>query len=126
MNVGIDIVEIERIKNLYEKFGERFLKRVFTDNEINYCFSRKNVFHSLAGRFAIKEAVLKALGIGMTSGFSFKDIEVINVNKGKPVVILNGKLKELLNNREIEISISHSEHYAVGICIIWYNLNNKK
>ncbi|MEO0203222.1 MAG: holo-ACP synthase [candidate division WOR-3 bacterium] len=126
MNVGIDIVEIDRIKRLYERFGKKFLERIFTDNEISYCFSRKKVFHSLAGRFAIKEAVLKALEIGMTSGFSFKDIEVINVDKGKPIVILSNKLKYLLNGRNIEISISHSENYAIGICIIWYNLNNAK
>lgn len=119
MNVGIDIVEVERIKKLYEKFGDKFLNRIFTENEINYCFSRRNSFHSLAGRFAIKEAVLKALEIGMTSGFSFKDIEVLNIDKGKPIVILNGKLKEMLGNRKIEISISHSENYAVGICIIY-------
>jgi holo-[acyl-carrier protein] synthase len=119
MNVGIDIIEVERIKKLYEKFGDKFLNRIFTENEINYCFSRKNTFHSLAGRFAIKEAVLKALGIGMTSGFSFKDIEVLNIDKGKPIVILNGKLKELLGSRKIEISISHSQNYAIGICIIY-------
>jgi len=119
MNVGIDIVEIERIKKLYERFGDRFLNRVFTENELNYCFSRKNKFHSLAGRFAVKEAVLKALEIGMTSGFSFKDIEIINVNKGKPVVKLYGKLKELLGERKIEISISHSDNYAIGICVIY-------
>lgn len=121
MSLGIDIVEVKRIENLYRKFGEKFLHRIFTDNEINYCFSRKNSFHSLAGRFAIKEAVLKALGIGMTSGFSFKDIEVINLERGKPIVILNGKLKEMLGNRKIEISISHSDNYAIGVCVI-YNL----
>ncbi len=119
MSLGVDIVEVERIRKLFQKFGERFLGRIFTTNEINYCFSRKNSFHSLAGRFAVKEAVLKALGIGMTSGFSFRDIEVLNVEKGRPIAILNGKLKEYLGNRKIEISISHSDHYAVGICIIY-------
>ena len=55
----------------------------------------------------------------MTSGFSFKDIEILNIDKGKPIVILNGKPKELLGSRKIEISISHSQNYAVGICIIY-------
>ncbi len=118
MSIGIDIVEVERIRNMHERLGKRFLERIFTPLEIEYCFSRRNSYQSLAGRFAVKEAVLKALGIGMSHGFRWKDIEVVNEKSGKPNVKLYGKLKQLLGSRHIEISISHTENYAVAVCII--------
>lgn len=109
--IGVDIVSIERIKKVYEKFGKKFLERVFTEREINYSFSHSNPFPHLAGRFAGKEAVIKALG--KPQGLIFKDIEIINNSNGSPEVLLK-KTK----NRKIFLSISHENTYAVAFALV--------
>ncbi len=105
MEVGVDIEEIERVKNAYKKWEDRFLNRIFSKNEIDYCFKKKDPFPSLTGRFCSKEAVIKVYG----GGLSFKDIEVINEASGKPTVFVKGK------KSNIKISISHSKLYAVAV-----------
>ncbi len=105
MEVGIDIEEVERVKNAYKKWNNRFLDRVFSKSEIEYCFRKKDPFPSLTGRFCSKEAVIKVYG----GGLSFKDIEVLNEAGGKPVVFVKGK------RSDIKLSISHSKLYAVAL-----------
>ncbi|MBN2365691.1 MAG: holo-ACP synthase [Calditrichaeota bacterium] len=116
-SVGVDIVEIDRIENLLEKYGEKFLKRIFSEKEIAYC-SKKKDRGSYAARFATKEAVFKATGLGLGKGMTWKDIEVINDEKGKPSVRLYGKTAEMLNNTKVHLSISHSRDAAVAMVIV--------
>lgn len=120
--IGTDIIEISKIKNIYKKWGNKVLRKVFTDSEIKYCNSIKDKFHSLSARFAAKEAVLKAIGIGLNSGFRWKDIEIVKEKSGKPEVKFRGKIKILLKSLKlsnIEISVSHSDDFAVAVAIIW-------
>ena len=94
---GIDIVRIARIKEISEKWGDRFLKRVFTENEISYCYQKRNPYGSLAVRFAAKEALIKAIGSEIP--VSFTDMEVTNSSTGKPALKVNGKLEAFLQKQ---------------------------
>lgn len=115
IKTGIDIIEVSRIRKNIEKYGEKFLHRVFTENEITYCES-KNVqkFQSYAGRFAAKEAVFKALSDDVDNKFEieWKDIEILNDESGKPRVFLHGKLEKI--SCYLDVSISHVESMAVA------------
>jgi holo-[acyl-carrier protein] synthase len=116
--IGIDIVKIERMKNVVIKWGERFLKRVFTTSEISYCFQKREPYLSLAVRFAAKEALVKAIGTAVP--VSLKDIEVMNMESGKPCINVNGKLKEIFNVESIKkahLSLSHEHDYGVA-CVV--------
>ena len=115
---GTDIIEIERIQNIIEKHGEKFLKRVFTDKEIEYCESKKNQrYQSYAARFAAKEAAYKALSEYIDFKYSWKDFEVQNDINGKPSLKLNFKL---LNFESIVISLSHCKEYAVAMVVVTF------
>ena len=119
---GTDIIEIARIKDAIEK--ERFKERVYTEKEIEYCES-KNVqkYQSYSGRFAVKEAIFKALSTLIKDKYKIKwtDFEIINDKEGKPNVQINTDIidKSLVNN--IDISISHCKEYATAVCIIEIN-----
>ena len=119
LGVGTDIVEIRRIKKAMEGNG-KFLEKIFTTTELEYLKSRNFRAEYVAGRFAAKEAVAKALGTGFR-GFDFKDIEIDWTTLGKPIVILKGKAK-LIANKEgqynIHLSISHGEDSAVAYAIL--------
>jgi len=111
--IGIDIIEVKRIKKLMEDYGERFFKRILTENEINYCKKFSKPDQHFAGRFASKEAYSKAIGTGVGKEFSWKDIEILNNEKGKPYII---NLKEnQFSKLKFEISISHTEGYACAV-----------
>lgn len=117
LGTGLDIVEIKRIKNSIDRFSGKFEERIFTTDEIAYCRARSNPFPHFAGRFAAKEAVMKSLGTGMAEGIRWKDMEVLNLESGKPELKLTGKGKDLaesLNIKCIHISISHDKNYAVA------------
>ena len=116
--IGIDIIEIERIKEAINRWGDRFLNRIYTPWEINYC--REKVFpeYSFAARFASKEAVLKAIGTGADKGIKWTSIEVVNDRNGQPSVKLGGRVRELIGSGEILISMSHSRNYAVAQAIL--------
>jgi holo-[acyl-carrier protein] synthase len=116
--LGIDIIEVNRIKKALERWGKRFLERVYTPKELAYCLKKRYPEGSLAGRFAAKEAVMKALGTGLSSGVSWKDIEIVNNKKGKPEVFLYGKIKKILGKGKILISISHTKEDAIAQVII--------
>lgn len=118
---GVDIIEIDRIRKSLEEM-ESFRDRVFTDREIRYCESRNRAkYESYAARFAAKEAVLKALGTGMSDGAEWKDIEIRNDEKGKPEVILRQRALEIYEDigaRSIDISLSHCNGYAIAFAVI--------
>jgi len=114
--IGTDIVEIHRIKKAIER-SEHFKKRVFTEKEIEKVELKKDPFPSYAGRFAGKEAISKAIGTGVR-GFNLVDIEILNDELGKPIVVLYGSLKEKLENSKVELSISHSKEYATAFAVI--------
>ncbi len=117
--IGVDIVKNERIERAIKRFGERFLKRIYTERELSYCFSQKNSIQCLAARWACKEAVLKAFYIKFKILLRFKEIEVLG-NRGKPaqVVIKREELKNILKNHIIYVSISHEEDYSVAVALI--------
>lgn len=119
IGVGIDIVEIRRIKDVLDKHTN-FLDKMFSKNEIEYLKSRNLRPEFVAGRFAAKEAVSKALGTGF-SGFEFKDIEIDRTAAGKPIVVLRGKAKlmaQKYGNYKIHVSISHGLDSAVAYAIM--------
>ena len=116
LSTGVDIIEIPRIKKTLDRYGERFLKRIFTPDEIAYCRGRSP---NLAGRFAAKEATMKALGTGVRGG-GWMDIEVIRAESGAPSVKLHGRAKaraEMLKVSELSLSISHSREFAVAFVV---------
>ncbi|RCW53982.1 MULTISPECIES: holo-ACP synthase [Halanaerobium] len=120
LGTGIDIVKNKRIKSLIEKYEDRFLKKIYTEAEIEYCQQKINSAASFAARFAAKEAVLKALGTGMRKN-SWQDIEVLNDELGKPEVKLSGSTKfraKELNVSSIFISISHEKDFSVAQVIM--------
>jgi holo-[acyl-carrier protein] synthase len=119
--IGIDIVEISRIEATFNRQGERFRRRVFTDAETDYCESVFAKFASYAARFAAKEAAMKALGTGWTDGVAFREIEVMRDEKGAPSLALSGRalerLRELGANR-VHLSLSHSGDMAIAQVIM--------
>ena len=108
MEIGIDIEEVDRIEKAHKKWGNRFLNRLFSKAEIDYCFRKSNPYQSLTGRFCAKEAVFKAID----ETVNFRDIETLNNKNGKPYVCINGKKRE-----NIKISISHTKRYATAVVI---------
>jgi holo-[acyl-carrier protein] synthase len=118
---GVDIIETDRIKRSLEEL-ESFRNRVFTECEIEYCESRNRAkYESYAARFAAKEAVLKALGTGLSDGTGWKDIEIRNDEKGKPEVVLKYRALEIyrdLGAKSIDISLSHSGGHAIAFAVI--------
>lgn len=118
---GTDIIEIERIKESIESLGEKFLKKVFTQNEIRYCESKKvQKYQHYAARFAAKEAIFKAISESIPDKFelSWCDYEVINDGTGKPIVKINGF--DMSNIDCIDLSISHCKQYAVATVVVIY------
>lgn len=117
VGIGTDIVECLRIAQMIERHGELFITRVYTQAEMIYCQSRKMATQHFAGRWAAKEAILKAMGTGWAKGIGWTDIEVGNEPGGKPIVVLRGGARDVaesLNIGEILISISHCRSHAVA------------
>lgn len=113
---GVDIVELERISSALERFGERFLKRVYTEREREYCRGR---IPQLAGRFAAKEAVMKAFGTGLY-GIGWRDVEVVRLRGRRPEVEIHGRglvIYERQGIMQLSLSISHSRDYAVALVV---------
>jgi holo-[acyl-carrier protein] synthase len=116
--IGVDLAEVDRIEELINRYGNRFLKRVFTQDEIDYCDPKVTATSSYAARFAAKEAVLKATGLGLDKGLNWKDIEVINDANGKPSVKLYGQTNEKLLDKKIHISLSHTKNLAIAMVAV--------
>jgi len=117
-SVGIDIIEIKRVKKTIERWKEHFLERVFTKGEINYCLKKKFPEISFAGRFACKEAAMKALGTGLSKGVGWKDFEIIRGNKGKSELLISKKIEKKFGKPKFLISLSHSKEYAVAVAVL--------
>jgi holo-[acyl-carrier protein] synthase len=116
LTTGVDIIEIERVEHSINRFGDKMRNRIFTPQEQAYCAGR---LPSLAGRYAVKEAVSKALGTGI-GDFNWTDIEVLNDKRGKPELILHNNAKALadeLGLSEWSISISHTNSHAIGFAV---------
>lgn len=120
LGLGTDIVEIDRIKSIMARHPKKFLDRLFTPREQEYCLKRKEPALHFAGRFAAKEAVVKALGTGFSQGLTWKDFEIIPNPNGKPEVILSPSAIDLCGQATILVSISHCDHYATATAI-WIN-----
>ena len=101
-----------------DAWGDAFLNRVFTPDELAYARARKNTTHHIAARFAVKEAVAKAMATGWSGDFRWKNIEVVNDSSGKPSVRLHGRARNILEGNSVFISISHSESVVVAMAII--------
>lgn len=121
VGLGLDIAEIDRIQSAIERHGKPFLERLFTPAEIAYCERHKNKFERYAGRFAVKEAAMKALGTGWRYGVRWRDIEVTNQPGGKPVLRLSGVAGEFaakLGAKNISLTITHSGNFALAQVIL--------
>ena len=118
---GIDLVKIERIEKIIKRWGNNFNSRIFTPLERDYCEKKKdNKFQSYAGKFAAKEALLKALGLGLRGG-NWKEIEIRNNELGQPIIDTSGKLKNIALTKGVKkyfITISHTKEYAIAQVIL--------
>ena len=120
LGIGTDIVECLRIAQMIERHGELFIGRVFTDHEIAYCSARKATTQHYAGRWAAKEAILKALGTGWSKGIGWRDVEIRNVGGGKPVVAIRGGARDVVERlgiRDVLVSISHCRSHATAYAL---------
>ena len=117
LSTGVDMIEIARVGRAIERNGDRFLRRIFTPAELAHCGRR---LPSLAGRFALKEAVAKALGTGI-GDFNWVDIEIINDDRGKPVLHLHNHALVLAQQLELtqwSVSLTHTDNHAVGFAVM--------
>ncbi len=110
--IGIDIVDIRKLQKAHQKWGDFFLKKIFSPQEIDYCFSKKNSYQHLAGRFACKEAVIKALG----QNIGFKNITIYNTKTGRPCVEIDSNPFD--EKIEVFVSLSHLESYATAVAVV--------
>jgi holo-[acyl-carrier protein] synthase len=121
LGVGIDIIEVARIRASHEKFGERFTRRILLPAEIEYCIAHKDPAPFLAVRFAAKEAISKAFGTGIGAQLGWQDMEIRRRESGEPFVVLHGGGRELMENRKgrhVLVSLSHTVNYATAVAIL--------
>lgn len=119
--VGIDLVENSRIEKIINKWDVKFLNRVFSTGEIQYCGGHVHSSTHYGARFAAKESFLKALGIGLGEGVKLSDIEVVNDKNGKPTLVLNGEAKAQIEKRkitEVYLSLTHTKNYAAAVVLL--------
>ncbi len=122
--IGIDLVENDRLAGIIAKWGSKFLHRVFSDGEINYCEKHAQASVNYGARFAAKESFVKALGIGLGMGVKLKEIEVVNDKSGKPDLVLWGEAKAQIEKRNIvkvHLSLTHTRRYATAIVLLEKN-----
>lgn len=117
-SVGVDLVEVDRVRVAVERWGDRFLRRVYTEAEIDYCFQKGERYRSLAARFAAKEAVMKALGTGWKRGVRWVDIEVVRRAGAAPEVVLHGQSRVLGRGGRFLLSLSHTHEHAVAMVVV--------
>jgi len=121
IGTGVDLVECVRIQRSIDRFGDRFLHRVFTDGEIEYSMSMKFPARHLAARFAAKEAVSKAFGTGIGKAMGWRDIDVRKKPSGEPFLVFSGPAQELAAKRRVTsalITLSHTEHHAIAAVVL--------
>ena len=121
VGIGVDIVEIERLRETLARQQDRFIRRVFTEAEQKYCAAHRDPVPHYAARFAAKEALFKALGTGWAKGVSWQDAEVIRADTGAPVLVLHGEAEKFslkLGARTAHLSLTHSNDSAVAVVIL--------
>jgi holo-[acyl-carrier protein] synthase len=121
VGTGVDICEVPRIRAAVERFGQRFLSRVFTREEARYCLSRPNAAERLAARFAAKEAGMKAIGTGLRHGITWQDLEVIRLPGQRPTLKFTGRAREFadrLGCKRVHLSLSHTKEQAIAYVIL--------
>jgi holo-[acyl-carrier protein] synthase len=121
IGTGVDLIEIERIAHSIERFGDRFLHRVYTDSEIAYCRRKRSSAESFAARFAAKEAGAKALGTGISRGVTWTEFEVKREPSGRPLLALSGRAEALakeLGVRSISLSLTHTREMAMAMVLM--------
>ena len=121
VGTGIDIAEVPRIAASITRFGDRFLRRVYTEGEIHYCESKANRVERYAARFAAKEAAMKALGTGWNHGVRWRDVEVTRKPGGRPAMTFHGKAAEFaarLGAVHVAVSLSHTSQQAIAQVIL--------
>lgn len=117
--IGTDIVRTERLRSAVERWGDRFLRRVYTEGEIAYAYKKSNPFLSLAARFAAKEALIKA--IGKRTPVSMADIEILNNEAGGPLISPRGELRHYFEQQQIQhthVSLSHEDDYSIAFVVV--------
>ncbi len=116
--LGNDIIEIDRIDKAIKRYGQRFLDKIFTSREQGYCQQYSESARHFAGRFAAKEAVVKALGIGFREGITWLDIEIVNDHYGKPIPILSKNLHNKYPGHQLLVAISHCKEFASAVAVL--------
>ena len=121
VGTGIDLIEIERIQHSIDRYGERFLSRIFTDGEQAYCLSKRQAAESFAARFAAKEAAAKALGTGISHGVGWLEIEVVRELSGRPTIRFNGRAQERAARMGVAraaVSLTHTKELAAASVVL--------
>ena len=119
--IGIDLVENSRMEKIIEKWGLKFINRIFADAEIEYCGRHAHPATHYGARFAAKESFLKALGIGLGEGVKLSDIEVVNGENGKPALVLGGEAKnriEMKHITKVHLSLTHTKNYSTAVVLL--------
>lgn len=121
LGIGTDLIDVQRIQNSHKHYKETFLKRVYTQEEIDYCLKQSNPFPSLAARFAAKEAISKALGVGIGGSFGWRSAGILHGTNKQPIVVLDDLGKKLLKSiggKQVLISITHTRTLAQAFAIV--------
>jgi holo-[acyl-carrier protein] synthase len=121
LGIGVDLVECARIQHSLDRFGQKFLNRVFTEGEIEYSMSMKFPARHLAARFAGKEAVAKAFGTGIGKAMGWRNIDIRKKPSGEPFLVFSGPAQELANQRGVTsalITLSHTDHHAMASVVL--------
>jgi len=118
LGIGVDVVDVKRMKTAIEAWGPALVKKMFTDTEVAYCKSKKKPHEHFAARFAAKEAVSKAMETGWSGQFRWRDVEVVNEASGAPKVVLHDYVASQLAQCKVHVSLSHTENTVVAFAII--------
>lgn len=117
-SIGIDVVDVKRFSRSVERWGDRFLTRILTNNEISYCKKKASANESMAVRFAAKEAAFKCLPPSLQGGFRWRNVEVVISKRGNPGLCFSGNLQSLLHNHRAHLSLSHIGDIAVAVVVV--------
>ncbi len=118
LGIGVDVVDVQRMKEVLEKQGKVFLDKVFSDMEVAYCKTRKKPYIHFGARFAAKEAVAKAMRTGWSGAFHWRDIEVINDQSGAPHILLSRDVAKALDQCTVHLSLSHTDNTVVAFVVL--------
>lgn len=118
LGIGIDLIEVERIRLAFQRYGRRFQNRIFTPNEVEFCSGRPDPYQSYAARFAAKEAFAKALGTGLRGAVRWRDIQIDDNERSRPTITTFGRAHSVLGRRPVHLSLSHTAGHAAAIVII--------